>query len=125
MRELMAKRPIDATTLTFVGPDDKVREAKKAMRILGFRATNARRAPEKSIPWRESRHYSGSEQLPGVFLVGARYREGLTQLELSQRTGIQRRHISEMECGKRPIGKANARKLADVLNIDPRRLLTV
>jgi hypothetical protein len=30
-----------------------------------------------------------------------------------------------MENGRRPIGKANARKLAEALNIDPRRLLSV
>lgn len=30
-----------------------------------------------------------------------------------------------MENGKCPIGKANARKLADVLRIDPRLLLSV
>ncbi|WP_442877394.1 helix-turn-helix domain-containing protein [Desulfolutivibrio sp.] len=41
--------------------------------------------------------------------------------ELSQATGIPRRHISEMENGKRPIGKKNARLLAEALNIDPRR----
>ncbi len=59
----------------------------------------------------------------GVYLKGLRYREELTQVQLSEITGIPRRHISEMESGKRTIGKANARKLADALKADYRLLL--
>jgi transcriptional regulator with XRE-family HTH domain len=75
-------------------------------------------------PWRDALPYK-QDELPSVFLSGARYREDLTQAELSNRTGIPRRHISEMENGKRPIGKQNARKLADALNVAPRRFLAV
>jgi transcriptional regulator with XRE-family HTH domain len=59
----------------------------------------------------------------GTLLVGARYREGMTQAELSEKTGISRRHISEMENNKRVIGKGNAKKLAEALNMDYRMLL--
>ncbi|MBW2742183.1 MAG: helix-turn-helix transcriptional regulator [Deltaproteobacteria bacterium] len=45
-----------------------------------------------------------------------RCREDMTQKELSECTGIPQRHISEMENGKRPIGKKNAQKLAKALN---------
>jgi transcriptional regulator with XRE-family HTH domain len=76
-----------------------------------------------SIPWREAFPFK-DEELPGVFLAGARYREGLTQETLAKLAGIPRRHISEMENGKRPIGKQNARKLGEALNVDPRRFLT-
>jgi transcriptional regulator with XRE-family HTH domain len=38
-------------------------------------------------------------------------------------TGIARRHISEMENGKRSIGKEIARKLAKALNCDYRVFL--
>ena len=74
--------------------------------------------------WREALPY-GDEELPGVFLAGARYREGLTQAQLAEATGIPRRHISEMEHNKRPIGKQPARTLAEALKADPRRLLAV
>ena len=37
-------------------------------------------------------------------------------------TGIPQRHISEMERGKRPIGKERAKKLAVALNINYRVL---
>jgi DNA-binding XRE family transcriptional regulator len=59
----------------------------------------------------------------GVYLKGIRYREELTQEQLAELTGIPRRHISEMESGKRPIGRANARKLADALKADYRMFL--
>jgi transcriptional regulator with XRE-family HTH domain len=74
-----------------------------------------------SIPWREVLPFT-DEELPGVFLAGARYREDMTQAALAEATGIPRRHISEMENGRRPIGKKNARLLAEALNLDPRRL---
>lgn len=56
------------------------------------------------------------ENETGVYLGGARHREGLTQRELADRSRIPQRHISEMENGKRTIGKKNARILAKVLN---------
>ncbi len=60
---------------------------------------------------------------PGVCLRGIRYREGLTQLQLAEKIGIPQRHISEMENGKRPIGKAAAHKIADALGADYRLFL--
>ena len=59
----------------------------------------------------------------GVAIRGARGKEGLTQKQLAQRTGIAQHHISEMENGKRPSGKDTARRLADALNIDYRVFL--
>jgi transcriptional regulator with XRE-family HTH domain len=56
-------------------------------------------------------------------LQGARYREGFTQVQLSALTGIPRRHISEMEHGKRPIGRETAKKLAKALKVDYRVFL--
>ena len=76
------------------------------------------------LPWREALPYADGE-LPGVFLTGARYREGLTQAQLAEATGIARRHISEMEHGKRPIGKHTARKLGEILKVDPRRFIGI
>ncbi len=124
------KKPhTDAVSVTFTGPVAMMQQALEAMRSLGFQQIEDKaynQEVEGSIPWRESSHYKElMENPPAVFLSGARYREGLTQVELAGRTGIPRRHISEMENGKRPIGKQNARKLAEVLNIDPRRLLAV
>ena len=59
----------------------------------------------------------------GIYLAGARHREGLTQRELADKTGIPQRHLSEMENGKRTIGKKSAKLLAKVLNADYRAFL--
>jgi plasmid maintenance system antidote protein VapI len=41
----------------------------------------------------------------------------LTQTQLAELTGIPQRHISEMENGKRTIGKEMAKRLGKALNI--------
>lgn len=56
------------------------------------------------------------EMQPGDILRGARYREGLTQARLAAMIGVKPSHISEMEKGKRPMGKDMARRLAWALN---------
>lgn len=60
---------------------------------------------------------------PGLALRGARVKEGLTQVELSEKLGIEQGNVSAMENGRRPIGKAMAKRLATVLNIDYRVFL--
>ncbi|HAJ27430.1 MAG TPA: XRE family transcriptional regulator [Syntrophus sp. (in: bacteria)] len=45
------------------------------------------------------------------------YREGLTQVKLAELTGIPQRHVSEMENGKRPLGKEMAKRLGKAMNI--------
>lgn len=67
-------------------------------------------------------HFPG-ESKPSVNLRGARGKEELTQRQLAEMTGIPQRHISEMENGKRPIGKEAAKKLAKALNVDYRVFL--
>ncbi len=69
------------------------------------------------IPWREAYPEFSEAQLIGKALTGARYREGLTQMKLAEVTGIPQRHISEMENGKRSIGKEMANRLGKALNI--------
>jgi hypothetical protein len=71
--------------------------------------------PECFIPWREAFQEVTDENLPGTCLRGARYKEGMTQRQLSELTGIPQRHISEMENAKRPIGRKNAKLFAEVL----------
>jgi DNA-binding XRE family transcriptional regulator len=99
-------------TLVFVGPTDHAQAAREALQALGFEEAR------ESIPWRECFPAWSDAQLPGVALAGARHKEGLTQVQLARLTGIPQRHISEIEHGKRPIGKERAKKLAEVLKVD-------
>ena len=64
-----------------------------------------------------------SETTPANMLIGARGKENITQIQLSELTGIPRRHISDMENGRRSIGKQNALKLEKALNISYRLFL--
>jgi DNA-binding XRE family transcriptional regulator len=59
----------------------------------------------------------------GLYLKGLRLREGYTQKELGKLIGVNQNNISAMEHGKRPIGKAMAKKLSEVLKTDYRKFL--
>jgi len=119
MLERTRKPSTDAVTLAFTGPAGQKNEALKAMLDLGF---SVNRDSEGAVPWSEALGYSEGE-VPGVCLRGARYREDMTQAELSEKTGIPIRHISEMENGKRTIGKAMAKRLGEALNVGYRIFL--
>ncbi len=64
-----------------------------------------------------------AEKGAGIVLRGMRYREDMTQKQLADKLGIRQHHLSEMENGKRPIGKEMAKKLAAILNADYRVFL--
>ena len=59
----------------------------------------------------------------GLILRGYRYKNGITQKKLAEAIHIKAHHISEMENGKRPIGKNMAHKLAKVFDVDYRMFL--
>lgn len=74
---------------------------------------------ETSVPWREA-FKDGIEGFSeaGLMLRGSRYKADLTQKELAKKIGVKTHHISEMEHGKRTIGKQMAHRLASALNVD-------
>lgn len=75
-------------------------------------------------PWREViQELRPNEPVSAGVLRGARGKAGVTQTRLSELTGIPQRHLSEMERGKRPIGKETAKKLATALSVDYRVFL--
>lgn len=52
----------------------------------------------------------------GTTIRGFRAREGMTQVELAKKLNIRQSHVSQMEHGKRAIGKKLAQKLAKLFN---------
>jgi DNA-binding XRE family transcriptional regulator len=70
----------------------------------------------------DHRLYSVEEVFPefhaGDILKGFRAREEMTQAKLAAEVGVKATHISEMERGKRPIGKDMAKRLAKVLKVN-------
>lgn len=93
------------------GPKEKEAEFIKIALILGFREVS------EPIPWREAFPECTDEQLPCVSLIGARHKEGLTQKQLADKLGIKQGYVSDIEAGKRSIGKTMAKRLGTVLNI--------
>ena len=84
----------------------------------------------ESIEADAERNYTVAEVFPEYLgkemqtaLRAYRTREGLTQKQLAALTGIPQHHISEMETGKRSIGKERAKKLAEFLHCDYRQFL--
>lgn len=94
----------------FVGARDKIRELRRMAKSLGLHEAGESVTLAEAFP-----EYAVNPL--GAALRGARAREGLTQRELAGRTGIPQRHISEMESGKRTIGRERARKLAEALHV--------
>lgn len=111
-----------------------MRAAMKKPRINGKMVTLSIRVQQKNvtkiqkyvraIEIGEERNYTIAEVFPEyigkeqqIALRAYRTREGMTQKQLTQITGIPQRHISEMENGKRGIGKERARLLAKALHV--------
>ncbi|MCG2750372.1 MAG: helix-turn-helix domain-containing protein [Desulfobacteraceae bacterium] len=113
MLDRTKKRHTDKIVLTFSGPVSKKDKAVELMESIGFKDSS------ESSPWRDS-FSEFKNNSAGTALAGARYKEGLTQRQLSDLTGIPQRHISEMENGKRVIGRKNALLLSKSLKMDYR-----
>lgn len=60
---------------------------------------------------------------PGAALRGYRHREALTQAELAALAGVSKQNISNMENGRRVIGKDVAQRLGKALNEPWKRFL--
>jgi DNA-binding XRE family transcriptional regulator len=78
----------------------------------------------KATPWREVfkdeiEKYSEA----GLMLRGSRYKAEMTQKDVADALGISQNHISEMENGKRTIGKVMALRFAKLFKTDYRKFL--
>lgn len=60
---------------------------------------------------------------PGAILQGSRHKMGWTQVTLAKKIGTTQADLSNMEHGRRPIGKEMAKRLAKVLDVDYRIFL--
>jgi DNA-binding XRE family transcriptional regulator len=124
MQGLTKKRPIEKQVeVRFRGAFAEVVQLRRMAKSLNVKDVTEWELEEKEL-------YAPEEVSPeltwnsgGVSIRGGRGKECLTQKQLAELTGIAQHHISEMENGKRPIGKETARKLAKALNIDYRVFL--
>ena len=98
-------------------PSDKAEAIKEAIeKILNLAGLHVQIREE------DVRLYDIKEVFPdfhiGHALRGLRSRENLTQKQLAEMIGGKPSHISEMENGKRSIGKKIAKRLAKALRTD-------
>lgn len=86
--------------------------------------SRAKPKKERPIPWREAfKEEIEAYGEGGLMLRGSRQKAEMTQSDLAQKMGISQHHISEMENGKRPIGKEMAKRLAAIFKCDYRKFL--
>jgi len=86
--------------------------------------TTKKREKERLIPWRDAfKEEIEKYTEAGLSLRGSRLKEELTQKELGDALGISQNHISEMENGKRTIGKEMAKRFAAFFKTDYRIFL--
>lgn len=84
---------------------------------------NEGRVPAKGIHDEAKERHGEYYRSTGYYLRLYRQRAELTQAALAKRSGIRQHHLSEMENSKRVLGKVNAKKLAEILDCDYRKLL--
>jgi DNA-binding XRE family transcriptional regulator len=120
MLELMKRQTTDDFVDIYLRgvPSEKAEMVKEAIeKILKLAGM-----PLKSMEEYDDRLYSIEEVFPdfniGHALRGLRSRERLTQKQLAEMIGAKPSHISEMENGKRPIGKEMAKRLARALRTE-------
>ena len=103
--------------LHIMGPAERKEEVLISLRALGYKERT------EIIPWREGFPVEFRENEGGICLKVTRERRRLTQTALAVMTSIPQPHISEMERGKRPIGKKIAHQLGKALDTDYRVFL--
>lgn len=106
-------------------PTGKVNTArlKKMIRSTLDQYLEEYRISAKTLHEEARQRHGNAYRSPGYYLRLYRQRAELTQVGLAEQTGIRQHHLSEMEHNKRVLGKANARKLAEILKCDFRKLL--
>jgi len=106
-------------------PSGKVNQArlKKMIRSTLDQYLAEDRVPAKVIHAQAKQRHGDQYRTPGYYLRLYRQRAELTQVELAGKTDIRQHHLSEMENNKRVLGKANAKKIASILDCDYRKLL--
>jgi DNA-binding XRE family transcriptional regulator len=106
------------------------RDAQTALRMLEgiklFPVAGRKDADEgPTLPWREAFSDVIAKHGGEVAAMVRAYRDakGITQQQLADVVGLRKSNISEIERGKRPIGKGLARKLGLALDADYRMFL--
>lgn len=116
----------DEVTVTLKGlgnrPKTFVLSAGLGKQVADYIADSVKRIEKKgSVPAVKVLPELADDTLrPATMLRGARHKADIIQVQLAEALGIRQHHLSEMENGKRPLGKQMAKRLAEVLDCDYR-----
>jgi DNA-binding XRE family transcriptional regulator len=118
MSEAMKKRHTkNYREVRYIGPPEKIEKIVNVAKSLDLEDIS------DSVEWRELFPEYDNASSPCIALKGSRKKENHTQKDLARLTGIPQGHISEMENGKRGIGREIAKKLGKALRVDYRIFL--
>ena len=117
--------PTSDVTVTLKSPGRKtktfVMPFAAGKRVEDFIAARIKPAAKDSVAARQVLPELADDTMrPATLLRAARYRANLTQKNLADRLGVRQHHLSEMENGKRPVGKQMAKRLAEIFKCDYR-----
>lgn len=92
--------------------------------LLSFLSSLQNKSNESSLPAEDVfPNIKDPAKRIGIIFRGIRYKHNLTQVELAQKLGLDQSDVSKIEKGKRPIGKALAKKIEKKFGIDYHRFL--
>jgi DNA-binding XRE family transcriptional regulator len=112
---------METVELTFKVPKNKLHQVVSRMHILGCEPVeNWPASTTELVPWQEAFPNINDTQRVGICLREMRTLADLTQRQLAGLTRISAKHLSEMENGKRPISREQAKIFAKILKTDYR-----
>ena len=94
------------------------------IRDMSVKTAKEAESGRENLSWRTAAQKELLGGSAAAYLRGLRLREGLSQVALAEAIGmgVLQNHISEMEHGKRAIGKTMAKRLAVILRAPDYRL---
>ena len=80
---------------------------------------------EISLPWQEvlKDDINAAGEEPAYFVRAARKGAGMTQTRLAEKLRMPQSNLSQIERGRRPVGKTLAKRLEKIFNVDYRVFL--
>jgi len=123
MSEATKKHPTNGINI-IIGGKDKATFKVPASKLAKILPLIKEYQIDNSVTWEElAGERIKKHSKPGLALKGARFKEGLTQIQLAKKLKVAQYNISKMENGSRTIGKDMAKKLGKALNVNYRLFL--
>lgn len=92
--------------------------------LLNFLRSLQNNSNEESLPAEEVfPNIKDPAKRIGIIFRGIRFKHNLTQAEVAKKLGLDQSDVSKIEKGKRPVGKALAKKIEKEFGIDYHRFL--